>query len=169
MSLAIVSRDAVLEPTRRRVDVREMIRDLHRRHPRMGVDGLADKVCDLLEEDRHLLLDAARALVRQIVSEVDGRERQRHAASAPVRAEREAANRAAVQKAIVQVKALVLDTVIAGKALRFHTGAEVALLGAGFVKLAERVPADCLVGEIVTESEAAALLCAPPAGNGGGP
>ena len=47
---------------------------------------------------------------------------------------------------------------IGGKALRFLTGAEVGRLGAGFSKLAERVPADALVGEIVTEAEACALL-----------
>jgi hypothetical protein len=78
--------------------------------------------------------------------------------SGKVRAERQVAEHAAVERLVTRVKAAVLDMEIGGKKLRFHTGAEVAHLGAGFIKLAERAPADCLVGEIVTQAEVAALL-----------
>ena len=58
---------------------------------------------------------------------------------------------------------VVLDmtiTLINGeqKKLRFTTGGELAKLGSAYSRLAERVGADCLVGEVLTEAEAAALL-----------
>jgi hypothetical protein len=144
--------------TRRHVDVRKVIEDLHRRYPRTGTEKLAGMLAERIEEDRHLLLDAARSLVRQVLVGTEGRERQRRASSAPVRAKREASNQVAVRQLVGKVKTAVLDMVIGNKQLRFLTGSEVARLGAGFVKLAERVPADAYVGEVVTEAEAAELL-----------
>jgi hypothetical protein len=96
MSLAAV-RDAPFEPTHRLVDVRATVEELRRSHPRAGEEGLAGMLADRFEEDRHLLLDASLVLVRQFLGTAKNRERQRRAASAPVRAARRVADRAEVQ------------------------------------------------------------------------
>jgi hypothetical protein len=87
----------------------------------------------------------------------EGRERQRPAASAPVRAAREAVNRREV-KQVAAKGAAVLDMLIDGKQLRFLTGAEISRLGTGFARIAGRVPANALCGECLTECEAAKLI-----------
>jgi hypothetical protein len=61
-------------------------------------------------------------------------------------------------------KKVLLDWVTPlGKQLRFCTGTEVAALGSGFTKLAEKVPADTMVGEVLTEAEVQAAISAPEA------
>lgn len=158
MGLAIAH--STLEPTRRRVDVRETVEELRRRHPRLGEDRLAEMLADRIEEDRHLLLDASHVLVRQVLAVMEGRERQRRVASAPMRAAREAVNRREVQAAVAKVKALVvLDTILpSGKLLRYATGSEVAALGEAYQRIAERVGPNAMVGELLTEAEAAELM-----------
>jgi hypothetical protein len=70
----------------------------------------------------------------------------------------------AVQELAAKVKEQVaLDlpiTLMSGetKLLRFCSGAEIARLGSVYSKIAEKVGADCLVGEVLTEAEAQALL-----------
>jgi hypothetical protein len=165
MSLAVV-RDVTLEPTRRRVDVREVIHDLRRRYPRVGEDRLAEMVCDRLEEDRHLLLAASRLLVHQIVAAAEAREPQRRAASAPVRVRREAVNRVEVRRAVAKVReAALLDlpvTLLSGetKQLRYCLGRELSELGTAFSRIAERVEPDEMLGERLTEAEVRGLLAA---------
>jgi hypothetical protein len=65
-----------------------------------------------------------------------------------------------VEQIVEQVNAMaVLDLLMPnGQRLRFCTGSDVAQWGAGFAKLAERVPSAAYVGECVTEVECAALL-----------
>jgi hypothetical protein len=56
------------------------------------------------------------------------------------------------------VKESVLGMTIGGKVLRDMTGAEVARLGAGFTRLASRVPPGARVGDCLSESQVAALI-----------
>ena len=74
MSLAVVHTTA--PATRRRVDIREVVAELRRSHPRAGEDRLAEMLVERLEEDRHLLLDAGRFLVGKILASAETRQRQ---------------------------------------------------------------------------------------------
>jgi hypothetical protein len=157
MSLAAVQ--PVLPPRHCSRDVMQVIGSLRRQNPRIGEDRLAELLADELLDDRELLLDAGRHLVRKALVSARPKSVAKVVAVRRQRIARQEAEEATVKAIVAKVKAaLVLDMEIGGKRLRFHTGAEVARLGAGFVKLAKRVPADCLVGEIVTEAEAAALM-----------
>jgi hypothetical protein len=155
-SLAVVSTPQ--SRPRRMPDIGALVADLRRQHGKHASHVLSE----LLLEDAAL----ARAVAAFVVETLgrDGRgftaaaPRRRAMPSARERAEHAVAEKAAVEKLVNRVKATVLDMEIGGTKLRFLTGAEVARLGAGFTKLAERVPADALVGEIVTEAEAAALM-----------
>jgi hypothetical protein len=116
-------------------------------------------VADELLDDKVLLLATARHLVeRWRVSAKTSR--RRAAPSAKVRIARRVAEAEAVEKITAQIKErVVLDMIMPnGERLRFCTGKQVAGFGAGFAKLAERVGADCLVGEMVCENEAAELI-----------
>jgi hypothetical protein len=149
MSLTVVS-TASQSRRRRPPDVGALVADLRREHGKRASAALYD----LLLEDEAV----ARAVAAFVVEKLAAAPRRRARTTARARAEHRAQEAVQVEKLVSRVKAAVLDMEIGGKKLRFHTGAEVAHLGAGFVKLAERVPADCLVGEIVTEIEAAQLL-----------
>jgi hypothetical protein len=163
MGLAVAH--STLEPTRRRVDVREVIHDLHRRYPRMGEGRLAEMLAGRIEEDRHLLLDASRLLVHQIVAVTETRKHQRKAASAPVRAARRVADQAEAKALAVRARqTILLDTLLAlpngeSKQLRYATKAELNLLGGLYTTLAARLEApDEMCGERWTEGELKALL-----------
>jgi hypothetical protein len=122
-----------------------------------------------LKERLHPLFQPTRGLwllerFNKIGAAIDAQARRRLAApSSRERIARKDAEKAAVAVAVEQVKAIaVLDLIMPnGQRLLFCTGSDVAQWGAGFAKLAERVPSDAYVGECVTESDAAALLCAP--------
>jgi hypothetical protein len=159
MSLAVVARS--LEPTRRRVDVRTTVVELRRNHPRAGENRLAEMLADRIEEDRHLLLDAARSLVQQFSAGTEGRERQRRAASAPVRTRREAVNRREVTATVAKAReTILLDLMMPnGVAMRFCSGTQMAGFGTAYEKIAERVGAS-MVGEVMVEAEVRTLLCA---------
>src|SRR5262249_49845181 len=132
MSLAVVSRDATLvESTRRRVDLRAIVEDLRRRHRHAGRDRLAEWLVEMIDEDRALLRVAAQFVVDKLIAGLEGRERQRHAASAPARREREAATRATVKAVAAKVRAVVfLDlTMPNGVAMRFCTGTQMGAFG----------------------------------------
>ena len=159
MSLAVVADITSGSRPRRRQDVPEIIEGLHRRNPSADRDRLAQLLVDKLLGDRDLMFEASRILVERVLQMAQAR--LRRAAAQPDRrrrAERRSEEKAEVQQLAAKVRGAVLDMLIDGKALRFHTGAEVARLGAGFVKLAERVPADCLVGEILCERQAQELM-----------
>jgi hypothetical protein len=66
MSLAVVHTAA--PATRRHVDIREVVAELRRRHPRAGEDRLVEMLVERLEEDRHLLVDACRYLVQKMLA-----------------------------------------------------------------------------------------------------
>jgi hypothetical protein len=158
MSLAIVAR-STLEPTHRRVDVRATIEELRRSHPRAGEDRLAERLAGRLEEDRHLLADAARSLVRHFSARIEGREHQRRAANAPVRARREAVNRREVKATVTKARrTILLDMPMPnGKPMRFCTGDEMASFGTAYAKKGEPV-GDAMVGEILVEVQVRELL-----------
>jgi hypothetical protein len=157
MSLAVVHTTA--PATRRSVDVREVVAELRRRHPRAGEDRLVEMLVERLEEDRRLLLDAGRYLVQKVLAAAETRVRQSRAAPSPeLRAERQAAEKAAVTALAAKVRGSVLDMLIGEKSLRDMTGAEVARLGVAFTRLASRVPPSARVGDCLSESQAAALI-----------
>jgi hypothetical protein len=158
MGLAVVARDTA-PATRRSVDVREVVAELRRLHPRAGEDRLVEMLVERLEEDRHLLVDAGRCLVQKMLAAFETRVRQSRAAPSPVeRAERQAAEKSAVTALAAKVRGSVLDMMIGEKALRDMTGAEVGRLGLGFQRLASRIPPGARVGDCVSESQAAALI-----------
>jgi hypothetical protein len=155
--MALAAVQAVLPPRHRNCDVMKVIADLKKRNPRVGEAHLVELVADEIYDDRDLLLDASRYLVRKALvskpksaAKVTAIRRQRVA--------HQEAEKVAVEKLVEKVKVAVLDMEIGGKKLRFLTGAEVGRLGTGFAKLAEIVPADAYVGEVVTETQAAALM-----------
>lgn len=160
MGLAVAH--STLEPTRRRVDVREVVHDLHRRYPRMGEDRLAQMLAERIEEDRHLLLDASRLLVHQIFVVTETRKHQRKAASAPVRAARRVADQAEAKAIATKARqTILLDLIMPnGKAMRFCSGTQMAGFGAAYAKIAERV-GEAMVGEVMVEAEVKALMRAP--------
>jgi hypothetical protein len=162
MSLAIVHNTAAAAK-HRHVDVREVVEELRRRHPRAGEDRLAEMLVERLEEDRHLLLDAGRFLVERILAAVETRQRQSRAAPSPEqRTARKAVEREQVKTLVEKVKAAVLDTEIGGTKLRFHTPATVSHMSTGLARIAElateRGGPDCLIGEVVCEREAVEVL-----------
>jgi hypothetical protein len=152
MGLAVVSTQS---RHRRPPDVGAIVADLRSRHKHAGNARVGELLFELLLEDEALTRAVAAFVVEKLAAAAP---RRRVMPSAKERVERVAAEKVAVEKLVSRVKATVLDMLISGKALRFHTGAEVARLGAGFVKLAERVPADAYVGECVTEAEAVELM-----------
>ena len=77
MSSLAVIRDTSPSRHHRHVDVRSVVEELRRQSPRAGVDRLAEALAERAEEDRHLLVDACRAVVRQIVSTIETT-RRRH-------------------------------------------------------------------------------------------
>ena len=158
MGLAVVARDTA-HATRRHVDIREVVAELRRLHPRAGEDWLVEMLVERLEEDRHLLVDAGRYLVQRMLAAAETHVRQSRAAPSPeLRAERQAIEKAAVTALAAKVRGSVLDMIIGEKALRDMTGQEVAKLGAGFTRLASRIPAGARVGDCVNEAQAAALI-----------
>jgi hypothetical protein len=161
MGLAVAH--STLEHTRRRVDVREVIHDLHRRYPRMGEDRLAQMLAERIEEDRHLLLDASRLLVHQIVAVTETRKHQRKAASAPVRAARRVADQAEAKAIAAKARqTIMLDLLMPnGVAMRYCSGTQMAGFGKVYAKIAEKA-GDAMVGEVMVESEVKALLQAAP-------
>ena len=158
MSLAVVHN--TMPATRRRVDIREVVEELHRRFPRMGPERLAERLVERLEEDRHLLLNAGRFLVERIITAVETRQRQSRAAPTPAqRTARRAQEVAQVTKLVEKVREVaVLDMLMPnGKHMRFCTGEEMAAFGTAYSRIAERVGA-AMVGEVMVEAEVCALL-----------
>jgi hypothetical protein len=159
MSLAISTTSSARHQPR--ADVREVVQELRRLNPRMGEAGLSEKLAERIEEDRRLLLDASRVLVRQVLSTAEIVRRRRQDGRTPEeRTQRRAVAKAEVTALATKVRTIcVLDTVLpGGKLLRFATGAEVAELGAGYARIAAKVPVDCLVGEVLCEREAQELM-----------
>ena len=130
----------------------------------MGEDRLAQMLAERIEEDRHLLLDASRLLVHQIVVVTETRKHQRKAASAPVRAARRVADQAEAKAIAAKARqTILLDlTMPNGVAMRFCSGTQMAGFGTAYEKIAERA-GTAMVGEVMVEAEVNALLCATPA------
>jgi hypothetical protein len=162
MSLAIVH-DTPLQQSHHQADLSTVVADLRRRHRRANEDQLAELLATLLTEDGDLLLEAATFVVKKFVAAAEAQARRREAApSGRERIARKVTEQAAVAEIVEKVKAAVLDlpvTLVNGEQnkLRFATGGELAQLGAAYQRIAERV-GDCMVGEVLTEAEAAALL-----------
>jgi hypothetical protein len=171
MSLAIVRDIAPAKSSRhsrRPADVGEIIEGLHRQNPSADPDQLAQLLVGKLLGDRELMLEAGRLLVEKVLAAAQAR--QKRSAAQPgtrARAERRVADQVEVKAIAAKVKAtLLLDTVVTllsgeSKQLRFVTGRELAELGGAYARIAEKVGPECLVGEVICESEAKALLLAP--------
>ena len=150
--------------TRRRVDIREVVAELHRRHPRAGEDRLAEMLVGRLEEDRHLLARCWPLSRAKVLAAAETRARQSRAAPTPrQRAKRQATEKAAVTAVAARVKELVLLDLMMpnGVAMRFCSGTQMAGFGTAYEKIAERA-GTAMVGEVLVEAEVKALLCAPP-------
>jgi hypothetical protein len=165
MGLAVVSNTTPSPQHRPTPDLRATVEDLRRRHRRADPDEIAQFLFTTLREDDDLLLEACRFVASKTLMAIAAQQRRQQAApSGRERIARKAVERQEVQAIAAKVKEqVVLDmtiTLINGeqKKLRFTTGSELAKLGSAYSRLAERVGADCLVGEVLTEAEAAALL-----------
>jgi hypothetical protein len=150
MGLSVVSTSPSQSRTRRSPDVGALVASLRKEHGKRASAALYD----LLLEDEAV----ARAVAAFVVEKLAAAPRRRARTTARARADHVVIEKAAVGKLVEKVKATVLDMEIGGRKLRFLTGAEVGRLGAGFAKLAEIVPADAYVGEVVTEAQAAELI-----------
>jgi hypothetical protein len=143
-------------PQRAGVDeVRATVELLAREHPGATEDELARLLADHLHEDRDLLQFVCCRLVRTVAK---ARHHVEHASLTP---KRDPAKRQAEARAVAaRIKAeIVLDMLMPnGLKLRFCSGAEVAAFGSAFTRIAQMVGADQLVGEVLIESEARALL-----------
>jgi hypothetical protein len=141
-------------------DVGALVADLRRQHGKHATNALFE----LLLEDEALARAVAAFVVEKLAAAAP---RRRVMPSAKVRAERQAAEKTAVRAIAAKVKELVaLDMMVTlpdgtQKALRFCFGRELEQLGAAYQRIAERIGADVMVGECVTEAEAAALMRAP--------
>jgi hypothetical protein len=141
-------------------DIRKVVEDLKRRHRSEG--ALVIALSDQIEENRDLLTAASQFIVRTVIADAQGRDRKRAAQQDPKAREHRRVEAKKVAQTVA--KKILLDWMTPlGKALRFCTGAEVATLGSGFRKLAEKVPVDTMVGEVLTEAEVQAAICVPEA------
>jgi hypothetical protein len=110
------------------------------------------------------VLQTCRFAVEKIGNAIEARQRRQQAApSGRERAARKVTEQAAVAEIVEQVKATVLDLpsmLVNGeqKKLRFVTGGELAQLGTAYRRLAAAIPPDAMLGECLTEAEAAELL-----------
>jgi hypothetical protein len=169
MSLAIV-RDAPPSPHLHRppADLRSVVEDLRRRHRRADEDELSQFLMTAVSEGDDLLLEVCRFAVGRTLMAIAAQQRRQQAApNTRQRAERKIAETKAVAEIVERVKATVLDLpvmLINGetKKLRFTTGAELAGLGSAYTRLAAAIPPDAMLGECLTESEAAELLGSAP-------
>jgi hypothetical protein len=133
------------------VDARQLVEVIRREHGDAGEDRLVELFVDYLKDHDEILTLLARRLVHS-------------ALTAQRRAERRVTDRGRDReeaRAIYnRIKAdIVLDMVcLNGKKLRFCSGAEVAAFGSAFTRIARMVGEDQLVGEVLIESEARALL-----------
>jgi hypothetical protein len=165
MSLAVI-RDTSPSRHHRHLDVREVIAELRRANPRMGENGLSERLAERIEEDRRLLLDASRVLVRQALSAVEIVRRRRHqdGRTPEERAERRAAAKAEVTKLVAKVREVaVLDMLMQnGIAMRFNTGTQMGAYGKAYSAIAAKV-GTAMVGEVMVEAEVRELLQAAAA------
>jgi hypothetical protein len=138
--------------------IRAVVKELIKRLPKADERRVGQLLAERIAADEDILEAAALFLAHDALTAEQVR-KSRTAPTAKARARRRTVAAKAVADNVTKVKAaLILDMQINGKALRFLTVAEVGRLGAGFTKLAERVPADAYVGECVTETEAAQLM-----------
>jgi hypothetical protein len=142
--------------------IRAAVKELCKRYPKAVADEhrIGQLLAERLGADDDLLQAAAVVLAHDSLTADQARQHQRQ--SGVGHKERKAVMETTAKKLATKARTqAVLDMVVNGRALRFMTGGEVGRLGAGFSKLAERVPADAYVGEVVTEAEAAALMGTP--------
>jgi hypothetical protein len=157
MALAAVSNTS---PSRRRSrDVLQIAETLRRQNPRIGEDQLVELIADEIYDDRSLLLDAARFILRK--ASAPARTKR---LTVPPRQRREAkASEDAVVKEIAgKVREVVLlDMEVEGQKLRFMKASAVAAFGGWLARVgtlaAERGGPNSLIGETVTEQDAQQL------------
>ncbi len=138
-------------PPAQDVDARRLVEVIRREHGDAGEDRLVELFVDYLKEHDEILLVLARRLVHSALTA------QRRAERVVTDRGREREQVRAIAK---QIKiAVVLDMVTPlGKRLRFLTGREVAACGDAFARIAQHVPDDSFVGEVLIESTARRLL-----------
>jgi DNA polymerase II large subunit len=164
MSLAVIRDTAPSQYPHRPPDLRGTVEELRRRNRRADEGRLAECLVTVLSEDADLLLEASRFIIEKISAAIDAQQRRQQAApNTRQRAERKVTEQAAVAEIVEKVRLAVLDMTVMlvngeMKKLRFVTGAELAGLGAAYTKLAAAIPPDAMLGECLTESEAAELL-----------
>ena len=136
-------------------EVRAAVETLAREHPGATEQELARLLADHLHEDRDLLVFVCSRLVHATAKALH------HVERAPLTPKRDRTKGQAEARAIAkQIKiAVVLDMITpVGKRLRYCTGREVAACGDAFARIAQHVPDDSFVGEVLIESTARRLL-----------
>ena len=154
-NLAIAPRTASPDLDPKRL-IAGIIEGLQRREPSAGEDQIASLLATELEVDHDLLRAAAAVLVHSTITMRHAQEQTEKHRTPAARAHR----REEVEKLAAKAKAKLLDLVMPmnQKALRFCLSSEVATWGGGFARIAAAVPASRMIGEVLTDQEAAKLF-----------
>jgi hypothetical protein len=149
--------------------VRDLVEELRARYRRASKSELATRLVQRFEADDEALQIVAQFVVGVVLNESEVLRRRLANESPPGERTRRREQTQATAKMLAQKvrEHIWLDmtvTLLTGKqkALRFCLGSEVAELGAAYGRIAERVGADCLVGEVLFERDVAELLRVPP-------
>jgi hypothetical protein len=155
MSL-VVTRDVTRAPLLPlREPVRAAIKQLCAQYPDDSEALLTDRLFEQAADEPGLFKAICRFAVTVVLLDQVRLGHLQRARTPQARRSRKAASR----KAAKAVVAKLLDIVMPNqKALRFCLGREVATFGAGFTRIADAVPADQMVGCVLTEAEASRLL-----------
>jgi hypothetical protein len=159
MSMAAEVIDIAPPKLARPIRIREIVKALSAQYPDVTDAVLADHLCERAADDPALFKAVCRfAVVVTLLDQTRVTQSQKARAPAARKAAK-ARTRAVVKKVAEKIRACALDLVMPnGKALRLCLGREVAAFGSAFSAIAEKVPADQLVGCVLVESEVRALL-----------
>ena len=136
--------------------VRAAIEEITAKHPRAGDARLVEIFAERMLNDGDVRMAAAIFLVKAVGTQKGQRNRR---ATALEKTRREAEIRARVDVAVEAVKLRVLDLVMPNSlTMRQCTGQQMVEFGGAYQRIGERIGPDRIVGQVLSEREAAAIL-----------
>lgn len=142
-----------------RASIRTIYAEIVAKHPRAGHSTLVRLVAERLREDDDALQAAADYVVTNCEEAQEGyaKRQQRQPASPQERAQRQDEIKATVESIKSQILLLNLE-MPNGKRMRYCTREEMALFGAGYVRLAKRMKPGQMVGQAFNEKQVRELV-----------